>query len=217
MLVEGESEARFVGQVLNTHLAGRHVLQPILTETRRGMRSGGLARDYAVFRRQLQRLIAQHGRRPEVWFGCMLDLYGLPESFPGREGTGGDGWARAERIEAALAADMAHSRFLPYLNVHELEALLLAQPAALAGFFAGERAALEKLSAEVAAFASPEQINLHRDTSPSHRIARHLPGYTVAKVQASSLAFTRIPVPVIAARCPHFAAWIERIAALPEY
>lgn len=217
LLVEGESESRFVGQALNGYLAGRHVLQPILTETRRGMRSGGLARDYAVFRKQLQRLMAQHGGRQDVWFGCMLDLYGLPAGFPGRAQATGNGWAMAEQIEAALVADIGHPRFLPYLNVHELEALLLTQPTALTAFFAGKEKALEALTAEVAAFPSPEAINLHRDTSPSHRIARYLPGYAAAKVQASSLAFARIPVPVIAERCPHFAEWLEHILALPEY
>ena len=217
LLVEGESEFRFVRDRLNDYFAGRYVLQPILTETRRGVRSGGLARDYAVFRRQMSRLMAQHGGREDAWFGCMLDLYGLPAGFPGHGQAPGNGWEMATSIETALATDLAHERFLPYLNVHELEALLLTELRALGCFFTGKQSEVERLAAEVARFSSPEEINLTRETSPSHRIARHLPGYAAAKVQASSVAFSHISISLIRKHCPHFSDWLTRIEQLPAY
>lgn len=217
LLVEGQSEFRFVQDRLNDYFNGRHVLHPILTETRRGVRSGGLARDYAVFRQQMVRLMAQHGGREDAWFGCMLDLYGLPDQFPGYATAQGNGWQRADIIEQALAADLSHDRFLPYLNVHELEALLLTEPRALSQFFVGKEAEVRQLAAEITGFSSPEEINLIRETSPSHRITRHFPGYAKAKVQASSLAFSQIPVSLIRQRCPHFAEWLSKIEKLPAY
>ena len=60
----------------------------------------------------------------------MVDLYSLPNDFPGyAAGMAHRSVAdQATALEQSLAAAVEDSRFLPYLQVHEYEALVLVDP-----------------------------------------------------------------------------------------
>ena len=60
----------------------------------------------------------------------MFDLYALPADFPGyaearREV---DPYGKVRILEDALGNDIADRRFIPYIQLHEFEALILADP-----------------------------------------------------------------------------------------
>ncbi len=57
----------------------------------------------------------------------MFDLYGLPADFPGLGQWGGepDTVVRAARLESAMTTDVGDPRFIPYVQRHEFEALVL--------------------------------------------------------------------------------------------
>ena len=54
----------------------------------------------------------------------MIDLYALPDDFPGTEAFKGeqDPYRRVEGMEQALAEDIDDPRFMPYIQLHEFEA-----------------------------------------------------------------------------------------------
>ena len=77
---------------------------------------------------------------PTAYCTTLFDYYGLGAGFPSPPPNLTNS-AKATRIEAALKADIvaeldhlrADQRFIPYLQVHEYEALLFSDPNALRG------------------------------------------------------------------------------------
>jgi hypothetical protein len=74
-------------------------------------------------------------QQPDAWFTTMIDLYALPDDFPGFENcaTRGNATDRVECLEERLAQDIAHLRFIPYIQLHEFEALLFSDVSQICG------------------------------------------------------------------------------------
>ena len=66
----------------------------------------------------------------ECRFTTMFDLYRLPDDFPGYEQSKSisDPYLRVMFIERELAKDIDDYRFIPYIQLHEFEALIFADP-----------------------------------------------------------------------------------------
>ena len=91
----------------------------------------------------------------------MVDLYSLPHGFPGFEAgmkcaTGGE---HATALEESLAASLGDTRFIPYLQVHDNETLVLVEPTHLSQLYDVKRHDLDELTNQCAAYATPEDIN----------------------------------------------------------
>jgi hypothetical protein len=146
----------------------------------------------------------------------MLDLYALPRDFPGfttKEQTR-DPYQRVARIEQAMGEALSHQSFIPYLQLHEFEALLLADPQQIAREYPGRADAVGALVTEVAAFKGPEWVDDGETTAPSKRIAAAVPEYD--KVLAGPLIAIRIGLPRLRDGCPHFAEWLGKLEALGQ-
>ena len=213
VLVEGQTEETFVRTILTPHLHRRGVhLTPILVETKRrksgGKFKGGVTR-YERVRRDLQRLLGDSGAARVT---TMLDYYGLPEDFPGRsEREPGDCYERVETVERALAEDLGDPRLLPYLSLHEFEALLFSQAQAFAEAFPASDA-WSALASMAKAVESPEEINDGADTHPSARIKAVLPPYQ--KTLHGPQIAGRIGLELIRRRCPHFDGWVRKLESV---
>lgn len=215
-LVEGQTERQFAAAVLQPHLAQFNVeLRPILVTTNRKMGSRGGVTNYAHVRSDLERHMRQD-RRPEARFTTMLDLYALPNDFPG--------WAdsrhkttpreRVTTIETALQDDLQDRRFIPYIQLHEFEALLYCDLAQLAQRISGSERLFAALAREVRGMA-PEEIDEGQTTAPSKRIMRHAPFYERLKVRVGAAAAAAIGLPALRICCPHFDYWVTRLEELP--
>ncbi|MBE2285334.1 MAG: DUF4276 family protein [Prosthecobacter sp.] len=106
-LVEGFSEANLVNRLLAPHLShhGVDVYAPMVT-TRRDRKAGkvhkGGGSSFLPYRNDLDRLIRQWSNKPHVWITTLLDVYGLPADFPGRD----QGYAiNDHRAKAAFLED----------------------------------------------------------------------------------------------------------------
>lgn len=130
--VEGKTEQNFVLNILAPHL----VTHNILTNAQRVRTSsspkkeyrGGLMR-YEVAKNDLKDWMAKD-KRPESRFTTMFDFYRLPRDFPDYVKAMGlpDPYAKVSRLEMALKQDINDRRFFPYIQLHEFEALILADP-----------------------------------------------------------------------------------------
>jgi hypothetical protein len=176
---------------------------PIVLATKR-IKSGGKFRggvsSYQQFKRDLQRLL---GDRSAAAITMMLDYYGLPKDFPGA-GTqrGHTCYDRATHLQESLQSDLQDRRLIPYLSLHEFEALLFTSPETLAGTLLKPQV-LRQLAAMVEGVESPEEINDGASTHPSARIKRLLPTYS--KSLHGPLIVQRIGLTEIRRHCPHFA------------
>ena len=150
------------------------------------------------------------------WFTTLIDLYRLPQDFPGYASCprGGDPVERARCLEGHLAADVSHPRFLPYLQVCEFEALLFSDVRSFEIAFPDRPEVVRQLSEIRDQFQSPEHINDRPEFSPAQRIQKLVPDYS--KAVAGPLITEHIGLGTLRRECHHFGAWIDRIEKLVE-
>jgi hypothetical protein len=225
LTVEGETELKFANETLFPHLAKFEVeVRPrmILTNRKLGKRGGAL--NFQRLKRDTAHLMREDAN-PEARFSTMIDLYALPADYPG--------WKEADNkskpadrvleLEKALAAELADSRFIPFLQLHEFEALLYCD---LKQFQfriqdtdkAATRLdkAIAQLQKEVACFSCPEDINEGDTTAPSKRLINHVPRYENLKVRVGAAAAGAIGLHVLREKCPHFGQWLARLEKLGQ-
>jgi hypothetical protein len=125
-----------------------------------------------------------------------------------------DCYRRVERIEAAFARHVGGRRFIPHIQLHEFEALLLVDPQQFDWYHIedADAAGIVRLCSLVAAVSSPELIDDGPDTTPSKRILAELPRYR--KAGQGPVVAEKIGIERMRAACPHFAAWLTKLEAL---
>ena len=219
LVVEGQTEEGFVNQVLAPHLGALGIYASARCVTTRRDRHrpdrvhrGGLP-SYGKARRDLDRWMAEDGG---AVFTTMFDLYALPEDFPGFEDARRriDPYERVAFLESAMAADVGDHRLIPYLQLHEFEALLFCDPEKFDWGFLEHEPAVAQLVEIAKAHDSPELIDDGPETAPSKRIIDHIPEYRFQKASAGPLIAEKIGIERMRVRCPHFAEWLGRLEAL---
>jgi hypothetical protein len=214
VLVEGQTEETFVRDVLAKHLQAFGVYMiAVLVSTKRvksGRKFKGGISQYGKVRHELSLLLRD---RSAVAVTTMIDYYGLPRDFPGFQTLpmGSSCYQRVNHLERALAADLGDSRLLPYLSLHEFEALLFTSPPEIQSAFPDFRVA-GPLDAALRSAGSPEEINDGPDTHPSARLEKLLPTYQ--KPLHGPILAGRIGLEALCDRCSHFAAWVRSLEGL---
>jgi len=212
--VEGQTEELFVTRILKGHLLthGITVERPILALTSHlptGQRGGFV--NWSAVEADLRTVFAQE-TEPNIQFTTLLDVYALPTHVPGFfPSVGGQrSPADVDRIEAAWANHFGEPRFIPYLQRHEFEALVLAHPNALKAIFPNFASAITALEISLPAGGSAEDINDGLTTHPSARIAQAIPVYPALKSSHAFWVIAEAGLDNIRQRCPRFDAWLSR-------
>lgn len=163
----------------------------------------------------MRRWLLENGS-PDARFSMMMDLYQLPDDFPGYAGAADrlDCFERADALETALAMELADPRFVPYVQVHEFEALVLSAPARFADLFEDRERNVAALVAECELFETPEKIDHGRQSHPKARIQKLFHDYD-ENIHGPLLA-EAIGLPVMRQRCPHFNQWLTRLEQLDQ-
>lgn len=216
---EGQAEQQFVNKVLAPHLSeygvyvdARAVLTSkdnrTATEYRGGLISYIKAKsDIATWMKE--------DNHPECSFTTMFDLYALPEDFPGyaEAQMKSDPYVRVKHLENSLDLDINDHRFIPYIQLHEFEALLLADPQQLDWEYLEHDRPIRNLLKMVGE-QNPELINDGPSTAPSKRILQHIPEYN--KASAGPVIAQQIGLSVLRDKCKHFDEWVTRLEELGE-
>lgn len=218
IVAEGQTEEAFVKDVLVDHLAAFGVYASAtivgkMIAQKRGRRSRG-GGHFRHWRADIARILGSD-RGDDLRATSLFDLYGLPEDFPGldRHGAEADTARRCGLLEDALATEIGDRRFIPYIQRHEFEALVLASLPALRALLDApdDLAGLDALAAEVGA-TDPEDVNDGKTTAPSKRLLARVPSY--GKTLHGPLATADTGLAALRARCPRFGAWVSRLEAL---
>ena len=146
----------------------------------------------------------------------MFDLFRLPNDFPCYEEAkrAPDAYQRVQTLEDALRDDISDWRFVPYIQVHEFEALLLCDPQKLDVQFPDRNTEIGKLAEEITTFDSPEHVNDGPDTAPSKRIINVIPEYAGRKQSAGPIVAEKIGLTALRSDCRHFGEWLDKLEAL---
>ena len=216
-VVEGQTERRFIENILRPHLADKSVLvaaRCVETRRSRGQKYSGGIRNYAKAKRDIEHWMRED-RNSDARFTTMFDIYALPEDFPGYEDARQkrNPYDRVRLLEGALGEDISDRRFVPYLQLHEFEALLFSDPQKLEELFNGRNAEIGRL-VRVAEQSNPELINDGNETAPSKRIIREIPEYGSDKASSGPLVAEKIGLATLRQRCQHFDEWVGKLEAL---
>lgn len=115
-------------------------------------------------------------------------------------------------IAGALGTGFNRMRFIPYVQMHEFEALLFSDAKALAnGLRLPNDTPVRTITRQ---FRTPEEINDSEQTAPSKRIKELSESHD--KQRQGILISQRIGLARMRAECPHFNAWIEKLEALAQ-
>ena len=216
MIVEGQTEEQFVKSVLYPHLLARGVLaQPIIVTTSRDAdgtahKGGG---HWHSWRGDIARVLGEQTQQA-VRVTTLFDLYGLPPDFPGlgEHGANADTKKRAALLEKAMADAVGDWRFVPYIQRHEFEALVLAALDRLEPYLEADATkGFQELKKAIEGQA-PEDVNDGSETAPSKRLKTAIPGYQ--KPLYGPFAIEDAGLAAIRARCERFAGWVAQIEAL---
>ncbi len=225
---EGTTEERFVKEVLAPYLGEQGVwadARCVLTSKNNRLNleyRGGWRRTsaYPTVKRDICTWMKED-RNPDSRFTTMFDLYALPRDFPGYAEAYGetDPYRRVSSLEQALAADingaLCDTRFVPYIQLHEFEALILADPKQLEWEFLEHDKPIERLvNMVVKEGGNPELIDDGENTAPSKRIIAEIAEYSGNKATSGPLVAGKIGMPMLCNRCRHFALWIEGLVRL---
>nr|VFJ89904.1 MAG: protein of unknown function (DUF4276) [Candidatus Kentron sp. LFY] len=217
--VEGHTEKAFAKTVLAPHLGHFRVfadVRCVLTskDKRSGKEFRGGLRSYQKAKKDILAWMTED-RDPQCRFTTMFDLFRLPDDFPGcpEANKEHDPYQQVDLLEGALARDIDDPRFIPYIQLHEFETLILADPEKLDCEYMEHREAIEDLVWMVGK-ENPELINSSPETAPSKRIIREIPEYD--KVGAGVSVTQEIGLPVLRDKCRHFNQWFTRLEGLAE-
>ncbi|GGK25222.1 DUF4276 family protein [Aliivibrio fischeri] len=217
VICEGQTEESFVRELLVEPFAHKGIyLMPALIG-RPGHKGGNF---------KFERLSADVEKRLLADKNCycttFFDFYGLPESFPGKNGTDVTAsiQTKATTLQDALTEKLTEKvggdvirRFIPYVQMYEFEGLLFSDPQKMAQGM--DRSDVEQSFIDIAnSFESPEHINNSPQTAPSKRIEKLIWGYE--KPLLGTLAALEVGLDSMREQCVLFDAWLKQIEALAE-
>lgn len=223
--VEGQSEEQFINELLAPYLLDfgyTAISARLIGNARQRHRRGGM-RSWISVRKDITGHLKED---PGCIATTMVDYYAMPKTgsraWPGRlqathRGSSSD---KGKIVEDALTDNLANEmgpnfdrrRFIPYVAMHEFEAMLFSDCDVFArGIGLPDLTSeFEKIKHQ---FASPEEIDDSPDTAPSSRIEALVPEYQ--KPLMGTFAASEIGLDAICSACPHFRRWLRRLERLP--
>jgi hypothetical protein len=208
ILVEGPTEVLFIKDVLKLHFHKEGIsVKPFLFQ------EGGGVPKYPRSQKQILNTIKSDR---SCYCTMMVDFYGMPKDWPGRvESQSCRNYQdKARRVEQALSEDIVTqmgdswnpAQFIPYVQMHEFEALLFSDISVLA---ADNLRISMQLACILGSFSCPEEINDNYNTCPSRRIKLNIENYV--KTVDGIIAAHKIGLETMRRECPHFNEWITKL------
>ncbi len=164
-------------------------------------------------------------QRPDTYVSTMFDYFRIDADWPGKEqisrqvksGATLSAAQKAELMEEAtrqkivesFSCNNANRRFIPYISMHEFEALFFSDPLVLAENI---NVAPERIEQILVECGSPEEINDNPETAPSKRIAALMSGYR--KIAMGKVIAEAIGIATMRRQCPHFNQWLISLEQL---
>ena len=143
VVVEGQTEQTFIREVLAPEMAGKGVFLYAMLIGKSGHKGGNIRFERA--RNDVGRLLKQ---RPDTYVSSMFDFFRIEADWPGKRevlrlinsGTSLSATDKGEKLENVMLSEITESfsgynpevRFLPYIEMHEFEALLFSNASILA-------------------------------------------------------------------------------------
>ena len=213
-LVEGTTERIFLADLVAPYLTGRGVYLTPIVISKPGQKGGDVK--FARVRNDIGLHLKQRG---DTYLTLFLDYYAIRSDWPGlaeakTQSTPGD---KADKINRATFDEVVklfgeygvYWRFIPYIAMHEFEALLYSDPQMLAAQLGVPQTEIEAILAEC---GEPEAIDDSPLTAPSKRLET-LSGRF--KKTSTGIAIAKaIGLTAMRQQCPLFDGWLTTVENL---
>lgn len=225
IIVEGQTEDTFVRNLLANYLYEKDSnwieITPLLVlhSEKDGIKyKGGVRRNngYKYITRYISNLVKEDDG---AYYITMFDFYAFPQDIPNYSVamSKSNPFDRVKFLEDQFYQDIylqtGYHKFIPYLQLHEFEALLFTNPHAYIGYLIDSdqlNLLLKIRNSEI----SPEHINNGPTTAPSKRMIQIIPGYDKLKaVEGPNLA-ELTGIDSIRKACLHFDEWLTKLENL---
>ena len=222
VLCEGQTEQGFVEKVLRPYLQDNGIKGVngilITTNKKKNARGGLLSYNHALTDLRILQRRKIDGDFERHIFTTMFDFYALPDDFPGFEKikTIRDPYLKVSNLEKDFADEINDNRFIPYIQLHEFEALLFCGIEYIAELYPGCEKRCEQLTQALQNVGNPELINNSPHTAPSKRIIKAIEGdnkthYNYNKPKTGRFVTEKIGIDELRSKCKHFDEWIEKL------
>lgn len=216
VIVEGKAEQTFVEKLLAPYLATKGIFLRATQVTKPGQKGGDVK--FSRVKRDVGNHLKQ---RPSTYVSTFIDYYGtkewpeldnIPTNFTPEQIASRLNTPAKDEIVKDFADNNPARRFIPFMAIHEFEALLFSNSAILAAELGFSQALADKALREC---GSPEAVNNSRVTSPSHRLDTWSNG-RYAKTTVGIAIAEKIGIEKIREQCPLFNSWLNSLEQLRE-
>ncbi len=212
IVVEGDTEKEFVDKVLSPYLYAKGLLSVNCFKIKHT--KGGLTK-YQHLKTDLINCVYESN----VLVSTLIDFYALPKDFPKYEEakTIVNRTDRLAFLEKAIVEDIEAEKensfpnLLPYIQLHEFEALVFSSIEAIKSLYSNEDAKFNELEQIIAAYPNPEDINDSPRTAPSKRLknSQLIIGYN--KVNDGIMIIEEAGIDTVLRKCPRLNNWVETL------
>lgn len=220
IVVEGQTEQTFVREVLAPQTAPKGIYLHLALIGKPGHKGG-----YIHFDRAKNDIGNFLKRRDRAYVSTMFDYFRIDSQWPGKaevlwkiqNGCSFSAIQKAEILEAATRDEIvkvfadynAERRFIPYIEMHEFEALLFSNVEILADKIEVDVSRIREVVEEC---NNPEEINDDPVKAPSKRLEAMKNGYR--KVADGKTISEAIGIETIRRQCTHFNNWLTKLEHL---
>ncbi len=206
IVVEGQTEEAFIKELVSPYFMQNEIydIRPVLIQTSKGHKGGFV--NYEHLKNDLFRLLKSQGQ--DVIVTTFVDFFRCPK-LPNQNDIDklSSNIQKVEAMEKSIYDDINDRRFIPYIQLHEFEALLFSSSNGFEMYFEDQIA--KEIQGIIDSFDNPEDINSSPETAPSKRLIRIIPYYD--KVIYGNIVALEIGLPTILSKCPRFRRWINSL------
>ena len=208
-IVEGKTEQIFIERILAPYIGHKNIGMRATQISKPGQKGGDVR--FSRVRRDLENYLKQ---RADTYVTTFIDYYGTKE-WPGldlvppnalpEQIAGTINEATKTQVVSLFSDQQAERRFIPFVAVHEFEALLFSDAGILAGQLGIDES---KVATVISACGSPEKINNDPLTAPSKRLDAWSANGKFLKTTMGIGIAQEIGIDKIRNACPLFDAWL---------
>ena len=211
IIVEGKTEQLFIENILAPYLAPQGIYLKATQITKKGQKGGDVR--FSRVKTDIRNHLRQ---RADTFVSIFVDYYGIKE-WPGLDSVPRNATPEQianhlnAKVKQAILAEFPDSnpnvRFIPFLAVHEFEALLFSDTAVLATELGIEKSTIDRVVCEC---GSPEEINNSPETAPSKRLEIWSKGH-YGKTSTGLAIAEKVGIMKMREKCPLFNAWLNAL------
>ena len=208
IIVEGQTEKEFVENSLRKFFISKGIfdVRAIMIQTSKGHKGGFV--NYEHLKNDIEKILKSEN---DVVVSMFVDFFKIPTNFPNFELSKSKSItnAKIEVLLEGISNDINDTRFIPYIQKHEFEALLFSSNEGFSNWFENEWI-IDELKTIINLYPNPEEINTGSETAPSKRIMKILESKKrkYDKIAEGNLIAEEIGFEKIMEKCPRFKNWI---------